>query len=112
MAGFTSDASWPKDLSRLIKANHEPNGRLRCAANAASKRLTAHQARLRGCRRDALAHDGTAKRTEALHQEEAQAARPLHGQEIRQQAAIEKIDRKATAGHVRSPRAVIAVREV
>ena len=58
------------------------------------KRLAAHQPRLRG-RLDALAHHGAAQRRDAVEQIEPEAARALHGQEIRQQAAIEHVDRDA-----------------
>ncbi len=57
-----------------------------------------HQLRQAQVRRDAFAHDGAAQRADAVEGVEAEAAQALHGKQIREQRAIEEIDRDGAAG--------------
>ena len=90
------------------------SGRCRRSAPTTSslQRLAAHQPRLRSGRRDALAQDGAAQRADPVDKEEAEAARALHRQEIRQQRAVEQIDRERAALDVGAARGVVAREQV
>ena len=85
----------------------ELDSRLRGNERQRVQRFPAHQPRLRGGLH-ALAHHGAAQRRDPVEQIEAEAARALHGQEIRQQAAIERIDRERARRHVGAAHPVVA----
>src|SRR6516164_1180427 len=75
----------------------------------ALQRLSAHEPRLGGPRRDTLAHDRPTQRTDTVHQKQAGRAGALQWQEIRKQAAVEEIDRQHAARGIGAAHAIVAV---
>src|SRR5438105_2166200 len=76
------------------------------------ERLAAHQARLRGGWRHPFAHDGPAQRPDPFQQKQANAAGAMKWQEIRKQAAVERVDRKGAAHDVGTAHLVIALSQL
>ena len=77
-----------------------------------SAALAAHQAGLRYRGRHAFTHCGAAERSDAADQVEAEPAGGLGGEEVRQERAVEQIDRKRAALHVGAAQRVVAHEEI
>jgi len=75
---------------------------------ARSHHLAAHQAGLRGGGSDAFAHQSAAQRPDAVDQKQREPARALRRKKIREQAAVQQIDRNPPAGRVGPALGVVA----
>ncbi len=70
--------------------------------------LAAHQARRPTRWRNAFAHDGPPQRSDTVDDIEAEAAGAVNRQEVREQNAVEQVDRDCAPLHVGTAQRIVA----
>src|SRR5262249_42239909 len=75
-------------------------------------RFPPHETRLRNHWSNAFAHSRSPQRADLLQQEKTEPAQALHRQEVREQAAIEKIDGERAARYVGTPHLLVPIGDV